>query len=207
MPIDHLTFRVPLWCVLFGIGLIRLLAGSDWSSIPGWFNYWGLYEYMACTLKDGDTVCEIGTWLGRSIVYLAQSLKRKGKKVKLIAVDTFKGDPGVDEHSQVVQKMGGSIKDAFLANIKRCGVDDMITVIEGSSVEAAKQIPDDSLAFCYIDAAHDYESVKCDIAAWRGKVTPNGLLAGHDAQWEEVRRAVSEAFPQPQFIGPIWLAK
>jgi len=49
-----------------------------------------------------------------------------------------------------------------------------------TSVEAAKRVPDHSLDFAYIDARHDYESVKEDIAAWCTKVRPGGILAGHD---------------------------
>jgi Methyltransferase domain len=49
-----------------------------------------------------------------------------------------------------------------------------------TSVEAAKRVPDHSLDFAYIDARHDYESVKEDIAAWCAKVRPGGILAGHD---------------------------
>jgi hypothetical protein len=49
-----------------------------------------------------------------------------------------------------------------------------------TSVEAANRVPDHSLDFAYIDARHDYESVKEDIAAWSAKVRPGGILAGHD---------------------------
>jgi hypothetical protein len=34
--------------------------------------------------------------------------------------------------------------------------------------------------FVYIDARHDYESVKEDLHAWFDKVRPGGILAGHD---------------------------
>src|SRR4051812_37052574 len=49
-----------------------------------------------------------------------------------------------------------------------------------TSLEAAKRVPDHSLDFAYIDARHDYESVKEDIAAWCAKVRPGGILSGHD---------------------------
>lgn len=48
------------------------------------------------------------------------------------------------------------------------------------SVEAAKDVPDGSLDFVYIDAAHDYENVKKDIAAWTPKVRVGGIVAGDD---------------------------
>jgi hypothetical protein len=49
-----------------------------------------------------------------------------------------------------------------------------------TSVEAAAKVPDHSFDFVYIDARHDYESVKEDLAAWCAKVRPGGILAGHD---------------------------
>jgi hypothetical protein len=54
------------------------------------------------------------------------------------------------------------------------------TIWRTTSVEAARKVPDRSLDFVYIDARHDYESVKEDVAAWCSKVRPGGILAGHD---------------------------
>jgi hypothetical protein len=49
-----------------------------------------------------------------------------------------------------------------------------------TSVEGAARVPARSLDFVYIDARHDYESVKEDLEAWCAKVRPGGILAGHD---------------------------
>ena len=49
-----------------------------------------------------------------------------------------------------------------------------------TSVEAAARVSDHSFDFVYIDARHDYESVKEDLEAWSAKVRPGGILAGHD---------------------------
>jgi len=68
----------------------------------------------------------------------------------------------------------------------------------------AAQVPDGSLAFCFIDAAHDYDSVKKDLVAWQPKLKAAGLLAGHDAQHAEVMRAVNETFPANN-LGCIWV--
>lgn len=50
---------------------------------------------------------------------------------------------------------------------------------------------------CYIDANHNYEEVKADIAAWRLKVKAGGLICGHDfhpTNFPGVIKAVGEAF-------------
>lgn len=48
----------------------------------------------------------------------------------------------------------------------------------------------------FIDALHDYESVKQDIALWWPLVREGGFIAGHDFnhRWPGVMRAVAEAF-------------
>lgn len=73
-------------------------------------------------------------------------------------------------------------------------------IMEGSSVEIARAVADGSQDLVFIDAAHDYESVRADLAAWRGKVKPGGWLGGHDylnapGRPYGVRRAVDGAFP------------
>lgn len=54
------------------------------------------------------------------------------------------------------------------------------TLIKKSSVEVAKEIPDGSLDFVFIDADHHYEFVKEDINAWAPKVRSGGIVSGHD---------------------------
>lgn len=48
----------------------------------------------------------------------------------------------------------------------------------------------------FIDALHDYEHVKQDIALWWPKVRVGGILAGHDFnhKWPGCERAVAESF-------------
>ena len=72
---------------------------------------------------------------------------------------------------------------------------------------AAATYPDQSLDFVFLDADHDYESVKADIAAWLPKVKPGGILAGHDYMcgWPGVDRAVAEAFNAVTFQDNSWM--
>lgn len=49
--------------------------------------------------------------------------------------------------------------------------------------------------FVYIDAGHEYEATRADIAAWWPRIAPHGMLAGHDyneAVHPGVVRAVNE---------------
>jgi Methyltransferase domain len=49
-----------------------------------------------------------------------------------------------------------------------------------TSIEAAPAVQDESLDFVYLDARHDYDSVREDLEAWWRKVRPDGLIGGHD---------------------------
>lgn len=49
-----------------------------------------------------------------------------------------------------------------------------------TTVDAAKDVEDNSLEFVYIDANHSYEATYADLVAWYPKVKPGCLVAGHD---------------------------
>jgi hypothetical protein len=63
------------------------------------------------------------------------------------------------------------------------------------SVDAAKDIPDETLDFVYIDGNHDYEFVRDDINAWYPKVKSGGVISGHDFELDAypgIVKAVNE---------------
>lgn len=55
-----------------------------------------------------------------------------------------------------------------------------IIVIRDFSMNAVRQIEDESLDFVYIDANHDFDYVMEDLIAWGRKVRPGGIISGHD---------------------------
>ena len=76
-------------------------------------------------------------------------------------------------------------------------------IVVGESVNVANDFEDHSLDFVYLDAGHDYRSVKADLEAWVPKVrTKGGVIAGHDYfnatkyrhNLVEVKRAVDDFF-------------
>jgi hypothetical protein len=64
--------------------------------------------------------------------------------------------------------------------------------------------------FVFIDAAHDYDSVKADILAWRPLVAKGGILSGHDYDWgypgvvHAVRELISQTPNQAAGGSSIW---
>jgi hypothetical protein len=73
----------------------------------------------------------------------------------------------------------------------------VITPIKELSWDGAKHYEDNSLDFVFIDAAHDYESVRQDILTWLPKIKKGGYIGGHDFRFDEnigVYEAVNDIF-------------
>lgn len=60
------------------------------------------------------------------------------------------------------------------------GLKNDVTVMKGFSHKIAKEFSDESLGMVYLDAAHDYQSVKADIVSWFPKLVPGGIIGFHD---------------------------
>lgn len=119
---------------------------------------------------------EIGVKLG---VY-SDSLLRSWHGEELVSIDPWlSADP--DEYvdrSNVSQDEFDRYYEETRQRLSRHG--SRSTIWRMTSVEAAARVEDQSFDFVYIDARHDYDSVKEDLEAWYAKVRPGGILAGHD---------------------------
>ena len=132
-------------------------------------------------------ILELGAFLGRTTVALAQATKGV-----VHVVDHWKGssDPA-DECAS-----GPEIMDQFLENVKRL---QNVTVWCGESEEMWRKMGHLRFDMVWIDADHTYDRVKKDIRLWRSYLAPGGLLCGHDGEYPEVRRAVEELVPGVQY--------
>lgn len=159
-----------------------------------WFTYPNLYSRFVREFKSGSKFVEVGCWKGKSIAYLGVEIINSGKNIKVDAVDTWNGTPEEHDWDHYVQT--NTLYELFLSNIEP--IKDVINPIRLTSLEAAKLYDDNSLDVVFLDAAHDYESVKQDIAAWLPKIKTNGYIAGHDYYDNNpscgVKEAVDDAF-------------
>jgi len=172
------------------------------NDIPCWFDYAPLYEAIAREIPEGATFVEVGAWVGHSISFLAQEIKRHGKQCRIVAVDTFQGEPGDALQESAAAAGGGTFRALFDATLAEAGVTDMVEVIEADSADSAKLFADSSVWGVFIDADHATESVRRDFAAWQPKIAPGGVFAGHDID----APSVAAAIPQPYVIaGRCWV--
>ena len=168
-------------------------AAQSWEHIMGWFDWAKFYEEQVRALPHRATIVEVGSFLGRSITYLAQTLKWYRKDLRLVAVDTFVGSESDPIVLHTVAQEGGSLRRAFEANLHACDVQDCIEVMAVDSVSAARQFADRSVDVVFLDGDHSYAGVTADLLAWLPKVTPCGYLAGHDIDtYASVGQAIAD---------------
>ena len=141
------------------------------NSIDGWMfpaELTWLYE----TAKRMLNIAEIGCWKGRSVY----------------AIDHWQGSedgPGVSREAAAA---------AFVEFGRNCGDFRNLRMIERDSVAASRFFGDGELDMVFIDGAHDYVSVLCDLLSWIPKTRV--MIAGHDycSSWPGVVQAVEEVF-------------
>jgi len=160
-----------------------------------WFNYEDLYSNIVKNATNDSLFVEVGSWKGRSSVFMAVEIINSGKNIKFHCVDTWEGSP---EHSNEDVIKNNTLFKLFCNNIKE--VQHIIHPVKMSSVQASSLYEDKSIDFVFIDACHEYECVKEDIVHWLPKIKSGGLIAGHDYSWDGVRAAVHEILPKAQPI-------
>lgn len=94
------------------------------------------------------------------------------------------------------------IFDTFIENMSDLN---NVRIQRMRSVDAAIALRGCTFDMAFIDADHEYQSVRDDILAWRPLLKPGGLLCGHDRQWDGVRQAIDELCPGHKVgAGAIW---
>jgi len=153
---------------------------------------------------------EIGSWRGKSSAFMAVEIANSGLDIQFDCVDTWNGSLDEPDHQNDPSVINDTLYQEFINNMK--SVEKYYKPVRMNSVDAASLYENNSLDFVFIDAQHDYESVKADILAWQNKVKKGGILAGHDYNIDGdfgVGKAVRELLPNhiPAPTGWCWLAK
>lgn len=160
------------------VGLKPIFKGEYIAFSP--FDQIALAELIRRVARPGSRMVEVGSWLGNGStqVFLKELGSMSG--TELLCVDTWQGSVNVQRHLDIVAEY--DVYGTFLENVAQAPASVKLTPLRLDSTAAAETFDNRSLDFVFIDADHSYEAVKADIAAWRPKVRPGGILCGHDCE-------------------------
>jgi predicted O-methyltransferase YrrM len=145
----------------------------------------GLALFAAAARYAGrGPVLEVGTYCGKSTIYLAAAARAAGQPV--ITVDHHHGSeenqPGWEYHdTSLVDPRTGRLDTLpyARATLAAAGVEDDVIVVVGRSADVARlwRTP---LGMLFIDGGHTDAAASTDYESWAPWVAPGGVLAIHD---------------------------
>jgi predicted O-methyltransferase YrrM len=132
----------------------------------------------------GAPLVEIGSWCGKSSVYLGAAARERG--TVLFAVDHHRGSEenqaGWEHHDPTLVDPTTGLLDTlptFRRTIHDAGLDDVVVAVVADSSTFASHFTT-PCAFVFIDGGHGEAPAHADYEAWSPKVAPGGTLAIHD---------------------------
>ena len=127
---------------------------------------------------------EIGSWCGKSAVYLGDAAERGG--TVLFCVDHHRGSeenqPGWEHHDPgLVDARTGRIDTlpCFRRTVEDAGLEATVVAVVGESTLVASHWRT-GLGMVFIDGGHGPEPAFADYEAWSPLILAHGLLAIHD---------------------------
>jgi MMP 1-O-methyltransferase len=134
-------------------------------------------------------VLEVGSYCGKSAIYLAAGVRgarARGVRQQVVTVDHHRGSeehqPGWEYHDPGLVDPGTGRIDTLprlRATLAAAGVEDDVIAIVGRSADVARlwRTP---LGVLFIDGGHSDAAAQSDYAGWAPWVAPGGVLAIHD---------------------------
>jgi len=127
---------------------------------------------------------EVGSWMGKSALYLAAAARETGRQV--VTVDHHRGSeehqPGWEYHDpSLVDPLVGRLDTlpSFRRTIATAGAEDVVVAVVSRS-EVLAPLWTTPLALLFLDGSHTEESARRDQDAWVAKLAVGGSLAIHD---------------------------
>jgi predicted O-methyltransferase YrrM len=173
-----------------------------------------LYETAAHYARVGPVV-EIGTYQGKSTIYLAAGARPR----VVVTVDHHRGSeehqPGWEYHDPSLVDQGTGRIDTLprlRETLHKAGLEDDVVVIVARSQRAA-EVWNQPLGLLFIDGGHTDQQAQADYGSWAPHVARNGALAIHDvfpdpadggqAPYRVYLRALSDGFMEKRQEGSL----
>lgn len=143
---------------------------------------------LAADADPAGVIVEIGSWHGRSTIWLAAGAKA-GRGARVVAIDPHAGT--------YLRPDGETTEVVLRTNLERVGVSDQTEIVVATSAEAAAGWTR-PVSLLWIDGDHEYESVRRDLRLWEPHLLPHGVVALHDTfVWPGPEQAVRELMIEP----------
>ena len=181
---------------------------SHFNSVKGFIDHNEgicLYNYALNSSKKGP-ILEIGSYCGKSTIYIATAAKKYSGCV--YSVDHHTGSEenqvGWEYHDiELFDEETGRINSfpEFMRNLRKANLLDTVVPIVSDSLLVSRywKIP---LSMVFIDGGHTMEAALNDFNNWKDKIIKGGILAIHDVfpnpddggrpPYEIYRKALSE---------------
>ena len=203
MPVKMSETR-PVWELFFNR---NPYADFNHTGYPddrqGWGSTHPIFGTLIQALKPA-LIVEVGSWKGASAINMAQIAAGFGLRPAIVCVDTWLGtiesytwrraQPSL--HTDLLLRNGWPhLYYQFLTNVVRAGFAEQIVPLPQTSQIGLRIIQEVGLRpdLLYIDASHDYNDVKQDLALAWDCVAENGVIFGDDyLSWAGVTKAVDE---------------
>ncbi len=178
----------------------------------------GLALYETALAAGSGVVLEVGTYCGKSTLYLAAAARETASTV--VTVDHHRGSEenqaGWEYHDTTLVDPATGRLDTLphlRRSLEAAAVEDVVVAVVGRS-EQVGRIWSTPAAMLFLDGGHSEEQAQADYEAWWRHVAPGGLLAIHDvfpdpadggqAPFHVLERAVREgSFTETRTVGSL----
>jgi MMP 1-O-methyltransferase len=140
------------------------------TRVEGWLSdEQGRALYAAAASATGrGAIVEIGSWKGRSTIWLAAGAQLAGRKVH-----------AVDPHVNSREDPTANTLAEFQRNLEAAGLSAAVVPLVMSSAKAAARLAE-PVEVLFIDGDHSYEAVRQDVALWLPRLVEGGTVMFHD---------------------------
>lgn len=178
------------------LNLERALKVNGWMSIDE-------LSYLAEVAQECKIIFEVGSYCGKSARVMADN---SSDECKIYCIDPWDFVIMNTDHTMII------VDDTAFAQFHAALYDHIKTkkIIACPMKYEKFKLPEDisKADFIFIDGDHSYGAVIYDIVKSITLLKPGGILAGHDYNWDTVKRAVDQYFPNSiEVIDTIWTVR
>lgn len=146
-------------------------------------------------LREDAILVEAGTWTGVSTTCIYEAMRGSQH---LFTVDSY--PHGFGDFSRGVVSSKGRMR--FYFHLVQNKMYPKVTPLYANSADVGWMFPKKSVGFLFLDAGHEYESVREDAVAWWPALESGAVVALDDYPMPGVRKAFDELMREKLLVEP-----